>query len=178
MKKFFDRLKQKLLDNKGLTSIELGLTGLITVYALAGFVDMVNMSQKLDTASSVSGYVGRVVGNQGGVMTQPSTHHLESYVTTPQLYREVKNTLAKGGFAEDDFTLEINGRTISPETSLPIIEFGERIPVTLTVRYEWDYLSDIVPGVVGGEKVSKRQVISSFKVRNGDIESGFEAGGD
>lgn len=174
--KLYNRFKNRVQNNKGVTTIEIGLSAILIIIALSGFIDMVNMSQKMDTASSVTGYVGRVVGNQGGLMQQPSVHHLDSYVTTPQLYREVQTTLAKGGFTEKDFTLEINGQVVKPDTNVETVSFGERIPIKLTVKYDWELMSMTVPGTIGGTKTSKREVVSSFKIREGDIQSDFKAG--
>jgi hypothetical protein len=47
--------------------------------------------------------------------------------------------------------------------------------VELKVAYRWDMISQLVPGDMEGEKVSSREVISSFKVRQGNIESEYGA---
>lgn len=175
MKHFFRQLKERLANKAGMTTLEVAISVIIVLMALGGFVDMVNTSQKLDTASSVTGYVGRVVANQGGVRTAPTVHHVGNYVTSDQLYREVSMILKNGGVPEEDFKLLINNKVIKPGTNIPLQDFGKRMKVELKVAYRWDMISQLVPGDMEGEKVSSREVISSFKVRQGNIESEYGA---
>ena len=172
MKQFRQRMqaiKDRLKGTAGMTTIEVAIAVIITLMALGGFVDMVSISQKLDTASSVTGYVGRVAANQGGISTAPTEHHVGNYVDSEQLYREVKTILSNGGISEGDFRLLINGTEIKPETAMTPLEFGERMKIELKVKYEWDLISQFVPLKTGGEQVSSREVISSFKVRDQDV---------
>lgn len=173
MNRLFRRLKERIQNNKGITTIEIAISAMIIIVALAGFVDMVNVSQKMDTASSVNGYVGRVVASQGGVRVRPTVHHSGNYVTSPQLYREVKTTLENGGFKEEDFKLKINGVEISPTSNVPITSFGDRIKIELTVDYRWELISGALGTDLGSSKTSKREVVSSFKKRNGNIKTKF-----
>lgn len=173
MKHFAKRIGKKLREKAGMTSIEVGIVVLIALLALGGFVDMVNNSQKLDTASSVTGYVGRVVANQGGIRTSPTEHHVGNYVTSQQLYREVEMILANGGIPEEDFKLLINSREIGSDTNLALLDFGERMNIELRVTYGWDMISMMNNLDMRGEKVSSREVVSSFKVRDGGMESGY-----
>lgn len=173
MNRLIRRCKERLTNHKGITTIEIAISAMIIIIALAGFVDMVNVSQKMDTASSVNGYVGRVVAAQGGVQVQPTVHHTGNYVTSPQLYREVKTTLANGGFSEDEFELKVNGRVITPETNVPIVSFGERMDIELSVDYKWELIGGALGTELGSTKTSKREVVSSFKFREGDIETDF-----
>lgn len=173
MNRWVCRLKERIRNSKGITTIEVAISAMIIIVALAGFVDMVNVSQKMDTASSVNGYIGRVVAAQGGVRVQPTVHHSGNYVTSPQLYREVKTTLENGGFTEEDFKLKINGVEISPTSNVPITSFGERIKIELTVDYRWDLISGALGTDMGSSKTSKREVVSSFKKRSGNIRTDF-----
>lgn len=173
MKQLFQKMKEKLENKKGMTTLEVAISVIIVVSALAGFVDMVNTSQKIDTASSVTGYVGRVVANQGGVQTAPTAHHVGNYVTSAQLYREVQTILKNGGIAEEDFKLTINAQELNSTTNLPLQSVGDRMKVELTITYGWDLISQVVPGELKGEKVSTREVVSSFKVRDGNIETEY-----
>lgn len=173
MKHLIAKLRKKIVEQAGMTSLEVGITVLIVLMALGGFVDMVNNSQKLDTASSVTGYVGRVVANQGGIRTAPTEHHVGNYVTSQQLYREVQMILQNGGIPEEDFTLLINDREIKSDTNMPLLDFGERMKVELKVRYGWDMIAMMNPVNLDSEKVSSREVISSFKVRDGGMKTDY-----
>lgn len=173
MNQLLQMLKERMKNKAGMTTFEVGISVIIVLMALAGFVDMVNNSQKMDTASSVTGYVGRVVGNQGGISTAPTEHHVGNYVTSAQLYREVQIILANGGIPEEDFKLLINGTEIKPETAMAPLEFGTRMKVELQVSYSWALISQLVPGTMEGNQVSSREVISSFKVRDQDINTEY-----
>lgn len=173
MKRFFKAIGKKLKEKAGMTSIEVGIVVLIALMALGGFVDMVNNSQKLDTASSVTGYVGRVVANQGGIRTAPTEHHVGNYVTSQQLYREVQMILQNGGIPEEDFTLLINNQEIKSDSNMRTLDFGERMNIELKVRYGWDMIAMMNPGDFASEKVSSRVVTSSFKVRDGGMKSEY-----
>lgn len=173
MKRLIQNVKSKLSNKKGMTTIEVAISVMLVVMALAGFVDMVNNSQKLDTASSVTGYVGRVVANQGGIQTTPTEHHVGNYVSSDQMYREVKSILENGGIPEKDFSLTINNLEITPGTDMEVQDFGERMRVELKIHYKWDLMSQMLPGVLDGEQISSRTVISSFKTRTGDIQSEY-----
>lgn len=169
--KEFRRMKKRLFNSKGMTTIEIAISAMIILIGLAGFFDMVNMSQKLDTASSVTGYVGRVVAAQGGVRELPTAQHKGYYVGTNQLYREVKATLAGGGIAEKSFSLRINGNEIKPGTNLQVYTLGERMSIDLTIKYKWSFISGILGSDIESEQSSKKSVVSSFKKRDGDIQS-------
>lgn len=165
MKQFFRTIKEKLTNKKGMTSLEIGLSAFIIIIALTGFIDMVKISQKLDTASSITGYVGRVVANQGGIRTAPPAHIYGNYVTSDQLYGEVTNILANGGVEEADFKLFVDGKRIQPGTNIPLRDAGERIPVKLEVTYNWDLMSTALHVDMEKTKESNRTVVSSYKVR-------------
>lgn len=166
-------IQKKLKQREGMTTIEVAISILIVLLALGGFVDMVTNSQKFDTASSVTGYVGRVVGNQGGVNTTAPEQFSGNYVTSPQLYREVTMILKNGGIPEEDFRLLVNGREITADTQMSPLTFGERMKVELRVAYQWNHISKVVPTELGGVQVSSREVVSSFKVRGEDIETEY-----
>lgn len=167
MTRYFKRIKEKLGDKKGMTTLEIAISAFIIIVALAGFIDMVKVSQKLDTASSVTGYVGRVVANQGGVRTTAPNHQYGNYVTSEQLYREVKTILENGGVKEADFKLYVDGKRMREGTNIPLKDFGERIPVKLEVTYEWELISSAIGvDMMKNTKESSRTVVSSFKVRS------------
>lgn len=173
MTRFISWIKERLHNHEGITTIEIAISAMIILVGLAGFVDMVNMSQKLDTASSVNGYVGRVVANQGGVRAAPTAQHDGNYVSSTQLYREVQTTLANGGIAEKDFVLKVSGKAVKPGTNIPLQEFGTRIPIELTINYEWTLMGNLLPGNIQSKKTSNRVVVSSFKVRKDSISTTF-----
>lgn len=166
MTRYFKRIKEKLGDKKGMTTLEIAISAFIIIVALTGFIDMVKVSQKLDTASSITGYVGRVVGNQGGVRTTAPKHQYGNYVTSEQLYREVKTILENGGVKESDFKLYVDGKRFKEGTNIALKDFGERIPVKLEVTYEWELISSATGLDMKNTKESSRTVVSSFKVRN------------
>lgn len=176
MKEYTCRMKKRLFNSKGITTIEIAISAMIIIIGLAGFLDMVNMSQKLDTTSSVTGYVGRVVAGQGGITETVNTSNNGYYVTTTQLYREVKETLAGGGISEEDFTLRINGVVIKPGVNInpPVIKEPNRpqtkeMNINLNVDYKWNFISGVLGTELKSKQSSKKTVISTFKIREGNF---------
>lgn len=171
----FQRMKKVLKEQrqKGMTTIEIVISVIIILMTLCGFIDMILNSQKMDTASTVTNYVSRVVASQGGIQTKATSQHLQGYVTSAELCDQVQRMLKKSEIKSNEYVLKIDGKTITPSTNLALKDFGERINVDLSVQYHWKFLHQIVPVSLDHEKTSHREVVSAFKTRNGSISTQY-----
>ncbi|MCC0671437.1 MULTISPECIES: hypothetical protein [unclassified Clostridioides] len=154
-----------LKNNKGFTSLEVAIFSIIFLICIAGIMDFQNMQKKFNSISSTSTYISRVVGHQGGIRTSVPSNYLDSYVTSQKLYQDVKYILGKAGIAEEKWKVYINGYELSPDLYMPIIGRGTNITTQLKFSYDWDFLSQIIPIEKEQTKISMRNTISTFKLR-------------
>lgn len=171
-------MRKRLKNRKGIGSIEIVISSLIIIMIIAGIIDMVQVLQKIDTASQTTGYIARTIQKQGGVQTYRIENYHGKYTTTPILYNNVKEMLASNGIPEEDWRLYIamgeHVYEVTPSTSIPLADYGQRMRVVLEVDYRWNLLSHMIPVDLKGTKDSVREVLSVYKVRNRDqIESEF-----
>lgn len=165
------RIKNRWKEKKGFGSIEIVISSMIVLAMLAGLLDMIQIIQRLDTTSQATGYVSRIVQKQGGVQTSRIENFNGKYTTTDVLYNNVKDMMDANGIREDEWGLSLilDGGTryvITPTTSVPVVDYGNRIKIDLAVDYKWNMLSSILPGELGGNRSSIREVLSGYKIRD------------
>lgn len=171
MEPMWKRLKQKWKERKGFGSIEIVISSMIVLTMIAGLLDMITIIQRLDTTSQATGYVSRIVQKQGGVQTSRIENFSGKYTTTDVLYNNVKDMMTSNGISEDEWELSLvlDGGTkyvITPTTSVPLVDYGNRIRVNLSVDYKWNVLSSMSPSELGGNRDSIREVLSGYKIRD------------
>ena len=66
----------------------------------------------------------------------------------------------KAGISEDNWTVLINGKKLSPTTQLRPVSYGKDLDVSLKINYKWSFSDKVFT------KESLRTVKSAFKVRN------------
>lgn len=169
---------KRLRNKKGIGSLEIVISALIIIMMIAGMIDMVQVLQKIDTASQTTGYIARTVQKQGGVQTYRIDNFHGKYTTTPVLYDNVKEMLASNGVPEEDWRLYIavgeHLYEITPSTSIPLVDYGNRMRVILEVDYRWNILSQMITIDLKGTKDSVREVLSVYQIRDRDrMESEF-----
>jgi len=166
------RLKAKLKEKKGIGSIEIVICSLIIIMMIGGLVDMIQITQKLDTVGQTTGYVARTIQKQGGVQTMKIPNFHGKYTTTPVLYENVKEMMAANGIPEEDWKLSVSVGNqiypITPSTSVPIVDYGHRMKVILEVKYRWTVLSNMIPVGLEATKDSIREVLSGYQIRDGE----------
>lgn len=171
----FRKINDKLKNKKGLGSIEIVISGLIVLLMVAGLIDMINITQRLDATSQTTGYVARVVQKQGGVQPTRIANYNGKYISTPSLYNNVKGMMDVNGVAEEDWTIKLvtNGNTyvIQEDTRIPLVDYGNRITVTIETKFRWNILSTMFPGVITSGGKSDRVVLSAYQIRT---DSGME----
>ena len=165
------KLKNKLKNKKGIGSLEIVISALIVIMMVAGLIDMIQITQRLDTTSQATGYVARVVQKQGGVQPHEIDNFSGKYVPTSVLYGNVRDMMDVNGIPEEDWTLKLtaggNTYTINEGTALPLVDYGHRIKVTIETKFKWHILSSMMPGDLGSGSSSSREVLSGYQVRDG-----------
>lgn len=163
--------KNKLKEKKGIGSIEIVIAAMITLTMIAGLIDMINIIQKFDTTSQATGYISRVVQKQGGVQSSRVDNFNGKYTPTAHLYNNVKEMMEANNIHEDNWRLTLRTNTgdyeVKSGTDVPVVNYGERIHISLEVDYQWKVLSTMFPNEFISSRQSNRQVLSGFQVRDG-----------
>ena len=159
-----DKIRKKLKETKGLNTIEVAICSMIILVAIGGLLDLNGIMKKFNATSSTTSYIARTISKQGGVrMNKPSSFSGE-YVTSQSLYSDVKSNLNNAGIKDSEFTVKINGYTLSSSSNVPIVTYGDDLKVELTINYSWKLLSQFTGGN-NYSKTSNRIVTSSIKNR-------------
>lgn len=170
MRRFLNKLK----NNKGMTSIEVGITVIILIMVLSGFVDLTTILRKQTTLSNASTYVARTVGLQGGVRTnKPDQFGGQNYINSVQLYNNLNTMFKDAGISTNSWTCKVNGYDLNASTNTPLYDFGKEIVIDITVDYNWGLLSNFIPGTLHNKRTSKRIITSSYKIRTGGWSSEY-----
>lgn len=164
MKKKRDLLSKK--NKKGMTSIEIVLSVLIVIMMIAGFVDLTVILRRGNVATTNTAYISRVVGNQGGLQISEIDNFNGRYVGSSEVYRNVKRSMNSSGISDDEWTATIYGVPLTPETNIPVFEYGTKIPITVDVEYEWSFTSNFIPKELKGARKSKAEVVTTHKIRD------------
>jgi len=159
-------LKRKK-NKKGMTSIEIVLSVIIVILIVSGFVDLTGILRRSNAVSMNTSYVSRVVGNQGGIQTRKINNFNGRYIPSSELYGNVKRSMNSSGIPDDEWEVKVYGIKLTPNTNIPVFDYGTRIPVEVTVNYKWGLTDNFIPGNLEGVHESKSTVSTTHKVRDG-----------
>lgn len=159
--------KKETLNKKGVTSIEIVVSVLIIVIVVCGFVDLTGILSRTNTMAMNTAYISRVVGSQGGVQTSQISNFSGRYVNSNELYNNVKRSMNSSGIEDDEWEVKIDGVRLTPTTNLRVVDYGSRLPVEVTIGYQWYLTRNYLPGEMKGTKTSKSNVSTTFKIRDG-----------
>ena len=171
---YIKNLKSYLTNKRGVASIEIAISAMLFIIAVGAFIDLSAILSKINSISTTNAYVSRVIGAQGGVSTRQPENFKGEYINSKELYQNVKNSLGRSGLKESDWTMYIDGRKLTNNTNVPLKDFGKEITLTLESDLKWDLFSNFIPGEVTNHQTSERTVVSSFKVRTGDIKTEYK----
>lgn len=157
-----------------MTSLEIAISVLVIVVAIAGLVDLTTILQRTNTVSMNTAYISRVVGSQGGVRTSKIENFAGNYVDSNELYRNVKKSMSSSGIPEDEWEVKIDGRTLTPITNIPLRDYGSKITIETSVDYKWTLTSNVVPGQISGVHTSDNEVYTTHKIRDGGFQQVVE----
>lgn len=170
LKNKFRKSKCILKNKKGFGSLEIIISSFIIVMIIAGLIDMIQITQRIDTTSQAISYVSRVIQKQGGVRVNEPENFNGEYTNSATLYNNIKDIMAANGIIEENWELEIKTNStkenLTSSTNFPLVDYGNRITITLEVNYHWYTLSTMFPGDIGGYKPSSRQVLSGYAIRS------------
>lgn len=187
----FKFLKNKFKEKKGLNSIQLAIGTIILSFLFAGTIDAVNIANRMQSLSSAMTYVSKVVSNQGCLTNNPETVYVnergekqysisyiknKKYVDASSLYNTILNIMTSDGIPRSDWKVTVGGVTLSPSMKTPLYDFREKIPVTIEIDYSWDTLSNLLPisnNVLKGKFKTEQEIVSTYKVRDGNTDDGF-----
>lgn len=187
----FKFLKNKFKEKKGLNSIQLAIGTIILSFLFAGTIDAVNIANRMQSLSSAMTYISKVVSNQGCLTNNPETVYVnergekqysisyiknKKYVDASSLYNTILNIMTSDGIPRSDWKVTVGGVTLSPSMKTPLYDFREKIPVTIEIDYSWDTLSSLLPisnNVLKGKFKTEQEIVSTYKVRDGNTDDGF-----
>lgn len=170
-----NQILKKIKNSKGMTSIEVGISVIILIMVISGFVDLTTILRKQTTLSNASTYVARTVGLQGGVRgTEPEQFEGYSYTNNKELYDNLNTMFKDAGISSNNWTCTINGYKLSSSTNTPLYDFGQDIKINLTIDYDWGLVSNFIPGTLHNHRTSERIITSSYKIRNGGWSSDYK----
>lgn len=187
----FKFLKNKFKEKKGLNSIQLAIGTIILSFLFAGTIDAVNIANRMQSLSSAMTYISKVVSNQGCLTNNPETVYVnergekqysisyiknKKYVDANSLYNTILNIMTSDGIPRSDWKVTVGGVTLSPSMKTPLYDFREKIPVTIEIDYSWDTLSSLLPisnNVLKGKFKTEQEIVSTYKVRDGNTDDGF-----
>lgn len=163
-------IKKKLKEKRGLNSIELAMVVFLTLIVTCLLIDVTNISKKHDAVSTTANYISRTIGKQGGLAKSKPSYYPGEYVTSANLYSDVKASLNNAGITDDMWTVTIKTPTqgtvtLSPNTNLKIVDYGQEMNVTLSINYEWKMASKFLPVKMKGSNTAERVTLSKFKLR-------------
>lgn len=165
------RIRLILWNRKGFGGIEIAISSLIVLLIVCGLIDVLKITQRFEVASQANNYISRTVQEQGGVRANKIENFSGKYTTSQTLYNNVKDMMEASGIAETDWTLTIQTEgggsyIVNQRTNVPLVNYGKRIKVILSVNYRWDMLSAALPGDWGGTRSSIKEVLSGYQIRD------------
>lgn len=164
-----DRLKQEN-TKLGINSLTMVAGVIMAFIAIGGLADLTILQTKFSVVSAQTGYISRTVADQGGITTKEIKNYHKKYVTSQELYYNVKDAMNKSGIADEDWVVYVGGKELTPATSTKIYNYGEKIPIVVSINYRWAFSSKYIPGDLNNTRTSKTKSLSTYRIRN----KGFE----
>ena len=184
-------LKDKLTEKKGINSLQIAIGTLIISLIFAVMTDLVHVSNRMQSISSIMSYVSKVVSNQGCLTNNPESAYVDAlgnklyeidyiknkkYVSASDLYNAVLNIMNSDGIPTSDWKITVGGQTLSPSMKTKLYDFRERIPITVEISYSWKTIANMLPidsSVLSGKFTSGQEVVSTYKIRDANSDEGF-----
>lgn len=149
----------------GVTTIEILIGMMIFLMLLCFMMDILTLSWRFISLSSVNNNITRAVSVQGGVRTSAPSGYPggnSDYLSSSELYSIVKDNLNKSGVETSDFNVYINGSRLRSSSNIQI-DYLKPIEVRIVTKYDWAYISNFIPGTLNNQITSERNALSEFK---------------
>lgn len=169
----------KIKNKKGASSIEIAIGTIIFIIAVCGFVDLTVILKKINTISTTTTTISRILGQQGGVASKAPNGYAGKYITSPELYNSIYESFHSSGINDKDWNIYINnvefvGTKNGSVQKFGTYDYGKPIKVEVKVKYDWTLLSNFIPGKITQSKSSTRNTVSSFSIRNGGFNTEYK----
>lgn len=169
----YNRIKEKIMNinsKRGINSLSMVAGVLMAFVAIGGLADLTILQTKFSVVSAQTGYVSRTVANQGGITTRKIENYHGKYVSSQELYFNVKDAMNNSGIADGEWRVYIDGKELTPSTSVRIHNYGEKIPIVVNIDYRWAFSSKFIPGGLENTRTSKTESSSTYRIRNKEFE--------
>lgn len=164
------RIKDTLKSKKGINTIETAILSFIIIMCIGGMTDLNTIMKKFNATSSTTSYISRTVSKQGGVRTNAPESFSGDYITSSELYNDVKSVLNKAGISSSDFKVTINNQVLNNTTNIPIVNYGKNIDINLQINYKWKFTENFGASPTY-TKNSPRIAVSTFKNRTDSTDT-------
>lgn len=162
--------KNKILNKKGMNTIEMAIITILSIICVCGLLDLTNIMKKHNAISTTANYVTRVMGKQGGVQQAKPAMYPGEYITSSQLYEDVKLNMDSAGIEDGDWEIKVTipgdgTKSLKQDSNYKIATYGQSINIQLEAHYKWTMLSQVIPISPTGYNIANRATDSKFKVR-------------
>ena len=144
-KKIVKKIKNSKNDIRGLSSLEATIGILIVIVLLAGYLDFIVISNKMQALSTTNTYLSRVISNQGCVRQNPSSCVTSSgesgynvdyiknktFVTSAEIFNQVDKIMRSESVPTSDWSVTIDGVPLTSTTTTRLYQFRDIINIRL-----------------------------------------------
>lgn len=165
---FYKSLKKATKDKRGSMAIEM-MIGMITfIIVLCFLVDLLMLGWKFAVISQTNSYVTRTAGLQGGIMASAPNGFPggdTAYISSSEMRADIEKSFSGAKIDASKYSVIVNGADLSKGGSTGEVDYREPIDTSIQVKYEWELISNFIPGKLGQTLSSKRSAVSEFKYR-------------
>lgn len=160
----------KLKNKKGMSTIEIIIGVLIFLALLCFMLDLLILTWKFSVVAQTNTYLARVSGIQGGALWSAPDDYPGGYETIGELNATINEKFQAAGIASTEWSGSVgNGRIGSHGTSESSeYDYKEVFTTEITVRYRWEFMSNIIPGSLTQTITSRRPAMSEWKYNYAD----------
>lgn len=170
LKKYMNYIRDKFSNKKGMNTIEMAIITILSIICVCGLLDLTNIMKKHNAISTTANYVTRVMGKQGGVQQAKPAMYPGEYITSSQLYDEVKLNMNSAGIEDGNWEVRVTipgdgTKPLKEDSNYKIATHGEDMKIQLEAHYNWTMLAQVIPITPTGYNIANRETNSKFKVR-------------
>lgn len=192
LNKSFQKNKKSIKSKRGVSSIEFVIGALISIVIFAAFLDFLVISNRMQAMATTMTYLTRTISNQGCLANNPeatcllrgvtagySTDYIKNkkFITSSEIFTQVDEIMRAENIPRTDWTVRINGTTLTSSTTTRLFDFREEIDINITVKARWTNVSNfLLINLPDIEFNSNQTTLSLYKFRIQGSESGFDYG--
>lgn len=154
-----ERLKSLKKDKKGVMALEIVIGMFMFLMILSFMTDVALLTWKFGVVSQTNSHIARTVGVQGGLLNSTPENFpggSSTYITKTEMDDYIKKNFKMAGIHEGEYSYSLSNYQA---------DYGEMITTSVSVDYEWEMLSNFLPGNLKQDITSNRTVMSEFKYR-------------